>query len=79
VTADLRLEYYHTSPILYRHGAVYHAGYTLNRNVLGSALGPNADGIHAEYHQDINHDRRLDLTATFDWERRGSNIYAKRI
>lgn len=73
--ADLRLEYYHTSPIHYRHGAVYAAGYTLNRNVIGSALGPNADGVHVEYHQDINHNRKLDLTATFDWERRGSNIY----
>lgn len=72
--ADLRLEYYHTSPITYRHSG-YSNGYTLNRNIIGSALGPNADGVHIEYHHDIKGDLRLDFTLEFNWERRGSNIY----
>ncbi len=71
---DLRLEYYHTSPIHYRHG-IYTYGYTLSGNIIGSALGSDADGIHAEYHQDLFNDRKYDLTGTFDWERRGSDLF----
>lgn len=72
--ADLRLEYYHTPAIFYRH-SLYTYGYTLSGNIIGSALGPDADGIHAEYHQDLFKNRKYDLTGTFDWERRGSSKY----
>jgi hypothetical protein len=45
-TASLRLEYQHTAPWAYRHGR-WVTGHTLNKRTLGSALGPDADGIYA--------------------------------
>jgi len=43
----LRLEYHHIPPVAYRHGN-WTSGYTLNRRVIGDALGPTADGIYAK-------------------------------
>lgn len=72
--SDLRVEYQNTSPIAYRH-SYYPNGYTLNRNIIGSSLGPDSQGIHVEYHNDLFERRDLDFTVTFDWEQRGSNIW----
>lgn len=43
---SLRLEYQHTSPINYRHGT-WSSGYTLNRRIIGSPIGPDADSLTA--------------------------------
>ncbi len=41
----LRLEYHHTPPLAYRHGT-WLSGYTLNRRVIGDAIGPDADAAY---------------------------------
>jgi hypothetical protein len=42
----LRFEYHHTPPLAYRHGT-WQSGYTLNRRVIGDAIGPDADAAYA--------------------------------
>ena len=41
-----RFEYHHTPPLAYRH-STWQSGYTLNRRVIGDAIGPDADAIYA--------------------------------
>lgn len=42
----IRFEYHHTPPLAYRHSQ-WQSGYTLNRRVIGDALGPDADAAYA--------------------------------
>jgi len=41
----LRFEYHHTPPLAYRHGQ-WRSGYTLNRRLIGDAIGPDADAAY---------------------------------
>lgn len=45
----LRFEYHHTAPLTYRHGR-WVSGYTLDRRVIGDAIGPTADAMYATYY-----------------------------
>jgi hypothetical protein len=71
---DLRIEYVHMNPLQYRHG-IYGDGYTLNRRLIGSDAGPDANTLHAVLRQRISKD--LWYAFTFDWDQRGSNSYTE--
>lgn len=68
---DLRLEYRHSSPFFYRHGA-WVTGMALNRRIWGDELGPQADGAYATFSSDIS--RRTTLQTIFQYERRDSDL-----
>lgn len=50
---DLRFEFAHFPPILYRHGT-WTSGHTLNRLLLGDHLGPDSNRINLKLRHDIN-------------------------
>lgn len=69
---DLRIEYVRTSPLQYRHSG-YRDGYTENRKIIGSDLGPDGDSIHVAFRQTLSENTWFGLS--FDWEYRRSDRY----
>ncbi|MDO8644410.1 MAG: capsule assembly Wzi family protein [bacterium] len=67
-TVDLRIEWVHTPPVLYTHGA-FPSGWTLNQKLLGHNIGPNGDGIEMEMGVDFS--ERWQDTTTLAFESRG--------
>jgi hypothetical protein len=61
----LRFEYHHTAPLTYRHGT-WVSGYTLNRTIMGDALGPDADGIYPTLYWKPNADYAGKLELAFE-------------
>lgn len=68
---DLRLEFQRTPAIMYRH-TIYDDGWTLNRKVIGSSLGPDGLRLRAVLGQTIS--PKLDFRAELAWDRRNSNL-----
>jgi len=71
----LRLEYTHTCTFCERH-SLFSDGMTINRKLLGSDLGPDADGIHGEFTYDVRDD--LGLAFIADWDHRRSDLRGMR-
>lgn len=71
-TTDLRLEFKHTSPLLYRH-VPYISGVTLNRRILGDELGPNGNEVSAKLRVDVSENSLL--TTRVSYETRDSDHY----
>ncbi|MFH1829198.1 MAG: capsule assembly Wzi family protein [Pseudomonadota bacterium] len=73
-SADLRIEYVKTSPLQYRHG-LYSDGWTLNRRIIGSDAGPDADAVHALFRKTIS--PKIWYGVTFGWDYRRSDTYTE--
>ncbi len=73
-SADLRVEYVRTSPLQYRH-SLYSDGFTLNRRLIGSDAGPDADAVHAIFRKTIS--PKLWYGITFGWDYRRSDTYTE--
>ncbi len=71
---DLRIEYVLTCPLQYRHSR-YADGFTLNRRLIGSDAGPDADTLHTLLRQTIS--KKLWLGLSLDWDYRRSNSYTE--
>ncbi len=72
-SVDLRLDYQRTGLRFYRH-AQFLSGWTLNRFIMGNDLGPNAYGIYATLHWDVDPSNLLAFQAAF--ENRSSDIWS---
>lgn len=73
-TMDLRVEYVMTSPLQYHH-SLYEDGYTLNRRIIGSDAGPDANAVHAIFRHTLSPNFWYGLT--FDWDYRRSDTYTE--
>ncbi len=71
-TVDLRLEYEHLNPLQYRHG-LYSDGYTINRRLIGSDAGPDADTAHVRLRHTLG--PTLWYGITLGWDFRRSDLY----
>ena len=71
---DLRVEYVLTCPLQYRHSG-YSDGFTLNRRLIGSDAGPDADTLHILLRQTLS--KNLWLGLALDWDYRRSNSYTE--
>ncbi len=71
---DLRIEYAHTNPLQYRHSR-YADGFTINRKLIGTDGGPDADTVHVKLRQTVT--RKLILGLALDWDYRRSDTYAE--
>ena len=71
---DLRLEYAHTSPLQYRHG-LYTDGFTIDRKLIGTDGGPDAETVHAKLRQTVA--PKLRLGVALDWDYRRSDTYTE--
>jgi hypothetical protein len=71
---DLRAEYIWTCPLQYRHG-MYNAGYTLNRKLIGSDAGPDANTLHVLLRHTLSKDLWYGLTV--DWDYRSSDTWTE--
>lgn len=71
---DLRLEYAHTNPLQYRHHA-YTDGYTINRRLIGSDAGSDANVVHALLRYSVS--PSMWLGTTFDWDWRSSDTWTQ--
>ena len=70
-TTDLRLEFQHTPAIMYRH-SLYSDGWTLNRKIIGSSLGPDGDRFRGILGQSFG--SKLDARLEFAWDHRRSDL-----
>jgi len=66
----LRLEYKHTSPVIYRHNPM--DGYVLSGKIIGDPLGPDADAVYLTYYYDIGMQSRFVFRGAY--ERRKGDI-----
>jgi hypothetical protein len=73
-TMDLRAEYVHTNPLEFRH-TLYSDGFTLDRRLIGTDAGPDADTLHILFRHTLS--RRMWYGVTADWDFRRSNTYAE--
>ncbi len=73
-TMDLRAEYVHTNPLEFRHG-LYTDGFTINRRLLGTDAGPDADTLHFLFRQTLS--SKIWYGITLDWDYRRSNSYTE--
>ena len=71
---DLRAEYVMTSPLQYRH-SLYADGFTLNRRLIGSDAGPDADALHLRFRHTLAPGFWYGLT--FGWDYRRSDTYTE--
>ncbi len=71
-SADLRIEYVKSSPLLYRH-SLYADGFTLNRKLLGSNAGPDTNAFYAKFRHNLSDDLLYGLEAALDF--RSSDTY----
>ncbi|MFH1874564.1 MAG: capsule assembly Wzi family protein [Pseudomonadota bacterium] len=73
-SADLRVEYVKTSPLQYHHG-LYSDGFTLNRKLLGTDAGPDADAVYAKFRHTLSD--KLWYGLEFGWDYRRSDTYTE--
>ncbi|HEX5037049.1 MAG TPA: capsule assembly Wzi family protein [bacterium] len=62
--SDLRLEFSHIPPILYRH-SFWTSGFTLNRLMLGNELGPDSDRARLTFRHDFRPGHVLTLETAY--------------
>ncbi len=63
---DLRFEFHHTGLRYYRHSQ-FLSGVTLNRNLIGDALGPDANGFYVDTTWDVNRNNLIGLHGAFEF------------
>lgn len=73
-SADLRVEYVRVGPLQYRH-VLYPDGYTLNRKLIGSDAGPDADTLHVNFRHTLS--PKIWYGVTFDWDYRRSDTWTQ--
>lgn len=73
-SADLTLEYRHVPGVGYRHSN-WTTGYTLNREIIGDPLGPDADSILLKFSADLS-DNKI-LTTSLSYENRDSDTFSQ--
>jgi len=71
---DLTVEYRHMPGWAYRHSN-WTTGYTLNREIIGDPLGPDADSLRLIANIDINKRNYLEIFLAY--ERRGSDLFSQ--
>lgn len=73
-TLSARLEYQRIPPIFYHH-STWRDGHTLNQHVIGSPLGPDADGLYLDFLWALSptHDWKFSLA----YENRDSDLYTQ--
>lgn len=71
-SVDFRVDYQRTGLRFYRHGQ-FVSGWTLNKNIIGNNLGPNAYGIYSTANWDVNPENLL--TFHVDFENRSADIW----
>lgn len=73
-SADLRVEYTRIGPLQYHH-SLYSDGYTLNRRLIGSDAGPDADTLYINYRHTLS--PKFWYGLSFGWDYRRSDTWTQ--